>query len=167
MRFEVLILLIMATFTLIIVPLAANNHYIQKTGLSVGPVTDEDLIRSSIEAQKYSYSPYSHFKVGAALLTVNGTVYSGTNVENAAYGPTICAEQTALLKAVSEGEQKFSAIAITSSGGNFTYPCGLCRQVLSEFGPEIRVIVFNGTTMETTTVRDLLPDSFGPADLYL
>jgi cytidine deaminase len=135
------------------------------TGISVGNVSDEDLIRYSIEAQQNSYSPYSHYKVGAALLTTNGTVYTGTNVENAAYGPTICAEEVAVFKAVSEGEQNFSALAITGSGVGFIYPGGPGRQVLSEFGLDTRIIVFNGTEKKVTTVRELLPHAFGPADL--
>jgi len=145
--------------------LPASDRGIQYTGISTGQITDEDLIRYSIEAQDYSYSPYSHLKVGAALLTTDGKVYTGTNVENAAYGPSNCAERTAVFKAVSEGNRNFSAIAITSSAGGFAYPCGPCRQVLYEFGPDIRVIVFNGTLKRMTTVRELLPDAFGPADL--
>ena len=145
--------------------LPASDRGIQYTGISAGHVTDEDLIRYSIKAQNYSYSPYSHLKVGAALLTADGKVYTGTNVENAAYSLSNCAERTAVFKAVSEGSRNFSAIAITSSSGGFTYPCGPCRQVLSEFGPDIRVIVFNGTVKKVTTVRELLPDAFSPADL--
>jgi cytidine deaminase len=145
--------------------LPAPDRGIQYTGISAGHVTDEDLIRYSIEAQNFSYSPYSGLKVGAALLTVDGKVYTGTNVENAAYGPSNCAERTAVFKAVSEGCRNFSAIAITSSAGGFAYPCGPCRQVLFEFGPDIRVIVFNGTEKRVTTVRELLPNPFGPADL--
>jgi cytidine deaminase len=141
--------------------LPPSDRGIQYTGISAGDVSDEDLIRYSIEAQNYSYSPYSHLRVGAALLTADGKVYTGTNVENAAYGLSNCAERTAVFKAVSEGSRNFSAIAITSSGGGFTYPCGMCRQVLYEFGPDIRVIVFNGTVKRVTTVRELLPDAFG------
>lgn len=145
--------------------LPGSEPGVQYTGIPTGPVTDEDLIRYSIGAQNFSYSPYSHLKVGAALLTTDGKVYTGTNVENAAYGPSNCAERTAVFKAVSEGSRSFSAIAITSSAGGFAYPCGICRQVLYEFGPDIRVIVFNGTVKKVTTVRELLPDAFGPADL--
>lgn len=151
--------------SLFIIPLSADENELRKTGIFTGQISDEELIRYAIEAQKYSYSPYSQFKVGAALLTVNGTVYTGTNVENAAYGPTIGAEQVAVFKAVSEGEHQFSAIAITSSGGDFTYPGGPERQVLAEFGLDTRVIVTNGTDIMTTTVGDLLPHSFGPKDL--
>ncbi|NMB79811.1 MAG: cytidine deaminase [Methanomicrobiales archaeon] len=145
--------------------LPAPDRAIQYTGISSGNVTDEDLIRYSIKAQDFSYSPYSHLKVGAALLTTDGKVYTGTNVENAAYGPSNCAERTAIYKAVSEGSRSFSAIAITSSAGGFAWPCGPCRQVLSEFGPDIRVIVYNGTEKRVATVSELLPDAFGPDDL--
>ena len=158
-------MLVLCILCLTFIPISADLQAIQTTGISNGQVSDDDLIKYSLEAQNYSYSPYSHFKVGAALLTSNGTVYTGTNVENAAYGPTNCAERTAVFKAVSEGEQKFTAIAITSSGGDFTYPCGPCRQVLSEFGLDTRVIVFNGTEKKVTTVGELLPNSFGPEDL--
>ncbi len=128
-------------------------------------ITDTELIRIATQAQEYSYSPYSHFAVGAALLTTDGQVYTGTNIENAAYGASVSAEQVALLKAVSEGHRSFSAIAVTSSGSDFTYPSGICRQVLSEFGLDIRVIMTNGTEVKVMTVGDLLPDAFGPAAL--
>jgi cytidine deaminase len=160
-----LIFLVLSIISLTIVPLCADDQGIQKTGVTPGKVTDEDLIRYSIEAQNNSYSPYSHFKVGAALLTANGTVFLGANIENAAYGSTISAAEVAVFKAVSEGEQKFLAIAFTSSGGEFTYPGGTDRQVISEFGLDIRVIVSNGTETKVTTIRDLLPNSFGPSDL--
>ena len=164
MKFSTIILLIIL-MSLFSIPLSADENGIHTTGISTGSLSDEELLRYAMEAQNYSYSPYSHFKVGAALLTVNGTVYTGTNVENAAYGPTMGAEQVAVFKAVSEGDQKFSAIAITSSGGDFAYPGGSQRQVLAEFGLDTRVIVTNGTDIKTTTVRDLLPHAFGPEDL--
>lgn len=98
-------------------------------------ITDEirnNLIQSALEARQWAYAPYSHYKVGAALLTSSGRVYDGVNVENAAYPTSVCAERVAIFKAVSEGEREFSALAVvTSNGGS---PCGACRQVLSEFG---------------------------------
>lgn len=90
---------------------------------------------------KNAYAPYSKFKVGAALLCADGTVFTGCNIENASYGAANCAERTAVFKAVSEGYRDFSAIAIVSSSGEETFPCGICRQVLAEFAPNIRVIL--------------------------
>ena len=93
----------------------------------------KELIGIAIQQLKFSYTPYSHFKVGAALLAENGTIYTGCNIENAAYSPTNCAERTAFFKAVSEGEKDFTAIAIVGSGGGYVSPCGVCRQVMQEF----------------------------------
>ncbi len=123
-----------------------------------------ELIEIAKKARKRAYAPYSHYKVGAALLGKSGTVYSGCNVENASYGHTVCAERTAVLKAVSEGETEFEAVAVvTKNGGS---PCGACRQVLSEFSPELIIYIAdkNGE-FRTTTLKDLLPDSFTPAHL--
>ncbi|MEP7146027.1 MAG: cytidine deaminase [bacterium] len=99
------------------------------------------LIDQSIKAKKFSYSPYSKFSVGAALLTSKNNIYTGTNVECVSYSMSICAERVAFTKAVSEGETKFIAIAISSSKDRFTYPCGACRQFMNEFGPELDVII--------------------------
>jgi cytidine deaminase len=123
-----------------------------------------ELIDLARKARKKAYAPYSHYKVGAALLGKSGTVYTGCNVENASYGHTICAERTAVLKAVSEGETEFEAIAVvTRNGGS---PCGACRQVLSEFAPKLTIYIAdkNGE-YRTTTLKRLLPDSFTPAHL--
>ena len=121
------------------------------------------LIRDAFAAQKFAYTPYSHFNVGAALLTKSGKVYTGCNIENAAYTPTNCAERTAVFKAVSEGHRTFRRIAIAAATERFTAPCGVCRQVLAEFNPELtmEVILVNirGETREMT-LRDLLPWSF-------
>lgn len=131
-----------------------------------------DLIRRAFAARKFAYTPYSHFNVGAALLTRNGKVYTGCNIENAGYTATNCAERTALFKAVSEGERKFSAIAIVGSKEGtvnelVTGPCGVCRQALYEFsGPDLTVIM--ARTEEdyiVTTLGQLLPYGFGPANL--
>jgi cytidine deaminase len=123
-----------------------------------------ELIDLARMARKRAYTPYSHYKVGAALLGKSGTVYTGCNVENASYGHTVCAERTAVLKAVSEGETEFEAIAVvTKNGGS---PCGACRQVLSEFAPNLTIYIAdkNGK-YRATTMKKLLPDSFTPAHL--
>lgn len=131
-------------------------------------LTDEqrdDLIKIAIQATKWVYAPYSNYPVGAALLTASGRTYEGVNVENAAYPTSICAERVAVFKAVSEGERKFEAIAVvTRDGGS---PCGSCRQVLSEFGLETIVLIADdhGNLIQETTVGDLLPGAFGPANL--
>jgi cytidine deaminase len=124
----------------------------------------QKLIAQASEARKRAYAPYSHYKVGAALLGKSGQVYLGCNVENASYGHTICAERTAVLKAVSDGEMEFEAIAIvTRNGGS---PCGACRQVLVEFAPDLIVYIANKKgEHRTTTLRELLPDSFTPKHL--
>lgn len=131
-----------------------------------------DLIRRAFAARKFAYTPYSHFNVGAALLTRNGKVYTGCNIENAGYTATNCAERTALFKAVSEGERQFSTIAIVGSKEGtvnelVTGPCGVCRQALYEFsGPDLTVIM--ARTEEdyiVTTLGQLLPYGFGPANL--
>jgi len=122
------------------------------------------LIDLARKARKRAYAPYSHYRVGAALLGKSGTVYTGCNVENASYSHTVCAERTAVLKAVSEGETEFEAIAVvTRNGGS---PCGACRQVLSEFSPELIIYIADKDgAYRTTTLKQLLPDSFTPAHL--
>lgn len=104
--------------------------------------TDYELIQAAENACTFAYAPYSGFKVGAALLGADGRIFTGCNVENSSYGAAICAERTAAVKAVSEGCVKFSAIAVVNAGGGLTYPCGICRQFLSEFADEdFRVIL--------------------------
>lgn len=129
---------------------------------------EKELIYAAYEAQKYSYSPYSEFQVGAALLGENGKVYLGCNIENAAYSPTNCAERTAIFKAVSEGCKKFKAIAIVGNKkgmtGDYCPPCGVCRQVMAEFcDPEEFQIVLARSPEEYCIYRlkDLLPCGFG------
>lgn len=124
-------------------------------------VTDEELIGLAREAMAFSYSPYSHFQVGAALLCRDGRVFTGCNIENASYGATNCAERTALFKAVSEGEREFIAIAITAEKAA-PWPCGLCRQALNEFAPALRVIVAWGDQRDEAPLSHLLPHGFGP-----
>ena len=102
----------------------------------------KDLIKKAYEASAFSYSPYSELCIGAALLTEEGEVYTGTNIENATYGATVCAERTAVFKAVSEGKKNFKSIAVVCrKEGILPYPCGICRQVLAEFNPKMDVIV--------------------------
>jgi len=127
-------------------------------------MTHNELIAQATAARQRAYAPYSRFRVGAALVGRSGRVYTGCNVENAAYGPSMCAERTAIFKAVSEGEQEFEAIAIVTENG--VSPCGLCRQVMMEFAPDMTVIIADtqGHT-RVTTVRELLPDGFTPDQL--
>ena len=126
----------------------------------------KELIKKALEAQEKAYVPYSGFKVGAALLTKNGSIYTGCNIESASYTPTICAERTAISKAVSEGEQEIEAIAIVGSLEQFTYPCGVCRQVIREFGKDATIIVAkNENEYKVYKLEELLPYSFGPEDL--
>ncbi|MBL8095922.1 MAG: cytidine deaminase [Anaerolineales bacterium] len=125
------------------------------------------LIAQALEARHRSYSPYSGYAVGAALLGASGRVYLGCNIENAAYGESICAERTAVVKAVSEGEREFVAIAVATANGGM--PCGACRQVLNEFAPEIDLIVVDGEGREVqhAPLTTILPFSFGPRNLTL
>lgn len=134
----------------------------------------QQLIRAAFAARRFAYTPYSHFKVGAALLARNGQVFTGCNIESASYSPTNCAERTALFKAVSEGVTEFSAIAIVGSREGevnriVTSPCGVCRQALFEFGgPELTVIMARSKEdYLETTLGELLPYGFGPKNLEL
>ncbi len=129
-------------------------------------MTDEKLVALAKEAMKNAYSPYSNFKVGAALLAKDGRVFTGCNVENASYGATNCAERTAIFKAVSEGYREFDTIAIVASSGDYASPCGICRQVLAEFMPDGKVILDSDEKgMVTYLVRELLPCSFTGKDI--
>ena len=127
-------------------------------------MTDEKLLEMAEGMLAYSYVPYSHYPVGAALLGKDGRVFTGCNVENAAYGNTMCAERTALFKAVSEGARAFEAIAIAARG-SAPFPCGACRQSLYEFAPDLRVMVTWDGEVRKTTLRQLLPEGFGPSSL--
>ena len=130
-------------------------------------MTDEELVEQALAMREYSYAPYSHFAVGAALLCEDGTVFTGCNVENAAYGSTLCAERTALVKAVSEGRPGgWVTLAIAGSGEDFCWPCGACRQMLYEFAPRLRVLAANrhGRFCQTDLAA-LLPMGFGPSSL--
>lgn len=123
-------------------------------------------MRAAVQALDRAYSPYSNVRVGAALLGADGRVHAGCNVENASYGLTICAERSAVFKAVSEGERAFRAIAIATSLADPLPPCGACRQVLAEFAPKLPVVLVGAKGRRTrTTLAKLLPHAFGPDDL--
>lgn len=128
----------------------------------------EQLIEEAKEARKQAYVPYSKFAVGAALLTENGKVYRGCNIENAAYSMANCAERTVLFKAISEGEKNFKLLAVVADTDRPCSPCGACRQVISEFcPPDMKVVLTNlkGDLLETT-VKELLPGAFNAGDLH-
>ena len=129
-----------------------------------GAVTDETLLALAREAMKRSYSPYSNYPVGAALLCADGRIFQGCNIENASFGLTNCAERTAMFKAISEGATEFSAIAIASRK-SAPWPCGACRQVLNEFAPGIRVLVTWDGGQDEMSLHELLPHGFGPKDV--
>ena len=118
----------------------------------------QTLWNKALEARNFAYAPYSNYKVGAALLDKKGNIYSGCNIENIAYTPTICAERTAIFKAISDGEQEFEAIAVVTEDG--ATPCGVCRQVMCEFG-ELAIIIGNTKgIIKTYNLKELLPNSF-------
>ena len=124
-------------------------------------MTKQELCQKAMDMREMAYVPYSHFPVGAALECSDGTVYTGCNVENAAYGSTICAERTAIVKAVSEGHRDFIRIAIAAKSGEYCVPCGTCRQVMMEFAPELEVICLNAAgESKSFALRELLPYGF-------
>lgn len=130
----------------------------------------KELMKFAVKAREFAYTPYSHFKVGAALLAKNGKVYTGANIENASYTPTVCAERTAFFKAVSEGVREFEAIAIV--GGKegtlapFCAPCGVCRQVMAEFcGGDFKVILGTPDHFDVYSLDEVIPFAFTPKDL--
>jgi cytidine deaminase len=129
-------------------------------------MTDRELFDRACAAMDFAYVPYSGFRVGACLLAQDGRAFDGCNVENASYGGTICAERTALVKAVSEGAKRFTAIAVAGEAQP-AWPCGICRQVLVEFSPDMKVLCGDRATgrFTATTLRELLPHAFGPQDL--
>lgn len=132
----------------------------------------KELIKQAIAAMQTAYAPYSHFRVGAALLTRSGRIYQGGNIENAAYTPTNCAERTAFFKAVSEGEREFAAICVVGGKDgvltDYAAPCGVCRQVMMEFcDPEsfLIILAMDENTYQEYTLKQLLPAGFGPKNL--
>ena len=141
------------------------------TPQDVGENLIKELIRSALEGRENSYAPYSGYRVGAAVLSSKGLMYSGCNVENASYGATICAERNAVFTAVAAGQREFVAIAIAGGPDSesaplsgYAYPCGMCRQVLSEFGSsDMKVIVAKSVEdYEVYTLGELIPHGFGP-----
>ena len=129
-------------------------------------MNNTDLINLAIDARKNSYAPYSKFNVGAVAVTEDDNIYTGCNIENAAYSPSICAERTAIFKAISEGKKKIKKIVIVGSD-DFTFPCGVCRQVIKEFATDkCEILVVNkNKEYKKYTIEELLPNSFGPEDL--
>ncbi len=120
-----------------------------------------ELIAIARKAQERAYAPYSGFKVGAALLSSTGNVFTGVNVENSSYGLTVCAERVAVFKAVTAGEKDFSCIAITASGNGYVYPCGACLQVLQEFSPDLKLIISDEkNNYKEYNLNQLLPRAF-------
>ena len=123
-------------------------------------ISDKELFRMAVKASENAYAPFSNFHVGAALLAKDGTVHTGVNIENSSYGATICAERTAMVKAISEGARDFQSIAIAGNGGT-SWPCGICRQFMYEFCPDIRVISGeNEDELQVYTLKELLPEGF-------
>lgn len=129
-------------------------------------VSHKELLKYANEAMERAYVPYSHFKVGAAVLMSSGKIYTGCNIENASFGATNCAERTAIFKAVSEGETEIKAIAIVSSSEAFTYPCGICRQVITEFMKEGEFIFENAQgEVQVVSLDEMFPYRFTKEDL--
>ncbi len=129
-------------------------------------MTDKDLLSKAKTAKEGAYAPYSRFRVGAALVGKSGRVYTGANVENASYSVTCCAERVALFKAVTDGEREFAVIAVTSDSQDLTYPCGVCRQALYEFSPDLQVLSSNNELeYEKTTLEKLLPHAFSGKEM--
>ena len=130
-------------------------------------MTDQELVDLAFRMLERSYVPYSGFPVGAAILCADGTVFTGCNIENAAYGSTICAERTALVKAVSEGHRDdLERIAVVGNSADYCWPCGACRQMLYEFNPDMTVLVARGAgNFVTLPLHELLPHGFGPKRL--
>ncbi len=119
-----------------------------------------ELVKIAYTAAGMAYAPYSDAKVGAALLTDDGSVYTGCNIENSSYGATICAERAAVSKAVSDGKRSFTAIAIASNLDGFTYPCGICRQVLAEFSPDMDIVLCDGNEIKAVRLSEIFPNAF-------
>ncbi len=133
-------------------------------------MSDRELMLAAVEARKNAYAPYSGFLVGAALLCEDGSLFTGCNIENAAYSPTNCAERTAIFKAVSEGKRAFSAIAVVGGAGktlnDLCAPCGVCRQVMAEFcRADFRVLLGTPDAIRETRLKDLLPAAFSASDI--
>jgi cytidine deaminase len=129
----------------------------------------KELIKKAIEARALAYVPYSNFRVGAAILTEDNSIYNGCNIENASYGATNCAERTAIFKAVSEGKTKIKAIAVIGRKDEFTYRCGICREVIAEFADKDTIVILakNIDEYEVKTLEEILPGAFTQKDLNI
>jgi cytidine deaminase len=127
------------------------------------PITDMDLIGAAVMAQRMAYVPYSRFKVGAAVLADDGQIYTGSNIENASFGASVCAEQVAIFKAVSTGVRKIKRLAVITDADEYARPCGICRQVIQEFAaPDFTLIAIKpDLSYQTLSLEDLLPGAFG------
>jgi len=129
-------------------------------------MTDSELVKLALKMREKAYCPYSRFAVGAALECSDGSVYTGCNIENAAFSPSICAERTAAAKAVSDGKRSFARIAVAGSSAEKCTPCGVCRQVLEEFAPALEILCVSGAgEVLETNLGELLPHGFGPKNL--
>jgi cytidine deaminase len=129
-------------------------------------MTHKQLAKRAQAARKYSHSPFSRFRVGAAILSKSGTVYTGCNIENSSFGLTICAERTAIFKAISEGERQFTAIAVATDERKFIPPCGACRQVIMDLAGDIECVLTDAAgATKVLKMSDLLPFPFTPEDL--
>lgn len=133
----------------------------------IAPAALAAMKQAAIAAAQHAYAPYSRFAVGAAVLCADGSIFSGSNVENASYGLSICAERNAIFRAVNEGQRRIDALLVYTPTGSATPPCGACRQALSEFGPEATVVCSSdaGATDRSYRLVELLPDAFGPHHL--
>lgn len=125
----------------------------------------EELIILAKNASQNAYAPYSNFYVGAALLTKSGKIFTGSNIENASYGATVCAERVAIFKAISEGEKDFEAIAIYTNSDKLSFPCGICRQVMIEFSKDLKIILSNDYEKKFFTLNEIFPYPFTNEDL--
>ncbi len=125
----------------------------------------KELVKAAKQARRFARAKYSNFKVGAALITRDGKVFTGANVESSSYGLTICAERVALTKALSEGHDQFEAIAIVAKDGEFCPPCGACRQLLFDYAPHIEVILTEGDKIKSFKLKELLPHAFDDSNL--
>jgi len=128
-------------------------------------MVDNKLIEAAVEVQKRAYVPYSNYPVGAALITAEGDIFAGCNVENSSYGLTICAERNACVQAVAAGQDQFTAIAVVGDQDNPTPPCGACRQFLYEFNPDLKVHLIGREEIISYSLWELLPEAFGPENL--
>ena len=140
-----------------------DRHVLSCGAVSISPDTLEEMRKAAVKASRHAYAPYSKFKVGAAVLADDGSIYAGANVENASFGLTVCAERNALFQAVSKGAKGVLAVLIYAPVNKPTPPCGACRQVINEFGPHADIIsIGEGGASTHHTMSQLLPEAFGP-----